>query len=223
MTIVPNSAGNSCLQTGLCRMRTESLAAPSPRSGKRFSDARDRRPRTASEAVLLPCRDCKPALRPRKTAGYSSNHGKSRLAWECVVGPGGLEPAARRLSAPAGKFRIRRRDHRSAHDPHRGDHSGLMPDPRSPPGSGRADFFGQGQQPSSCFRALAVPSSPACLRSEAPRGGAQQYPSYRFGLPITSAAKMSASPRASRRIPGSPLTVLCARFLGHCRTARCRF
>ncbi len=35
MTIVPNSAGNSCLQTGLCRMRTESLAAPSPRCGKR--------------------------------------------------------------------------------------------------------------------------------------------------------------------------------------------
>jgi len=81
-------------------MRTESLAAPSHAPGKRFLDARDRRPQTASEAVLLPCRDCKPALRPRKTAGYSSNHGKSRLAWECVVGPGGLEPATRRwLSA----------------------------------------------------------------------------------------------------------------------------
>src|SRR6266480_2006806 len=80
-------------------MRTESLAAPSHAPGKRFLDARDRRPRTASEAVLLPCRDCKPALRPRKTAGYSSNHGKSRLAWECVVGLGGLEPATRPLSA----------------------------------------------------------------------------------------------------------------------------
>jgi hypothetical protein len=29
------------MQTGLCRMRTESLAVPSPRAGKRFSDARD--------------------------------------------------------------------------------------------------------------------------------------------------------------------------------------
>src|SRR6266478_9341899 len=34
------------MQTGLCRMRTESLTAPSPRSGKRFLGARDRRPRT---------------------------------------------------------------------------------------------------------------------------------------------------------------------------------
>src|SRR6266699_1821582 len=89
-------------------MRTESLGAPSHAPGKRFLDARDRRSQTASEAVLLPCRDCKPALRPRKTAGYSSNHEKSRLAWECVVGLGGLEPATRRLSVPAGKFRIRR-------------------------------------------------------------------------------------------------------------------
>jgi hypothetical protein len=32
------------MQTGFCRMRTESPVAPSPRSGKRFSDARDRRP-----------------------------------------------------------------------------------------------------------------------------------------------------------------------------------
>jgi hypothetical protein len=34
--------------SGLCRMRTESLAVPSPRAGKRFSDARDRRLQTAS-------------------------------------------------------------------------------------------------------------------------------------------------------------------------------
>jgi len=32
-------------------------------------------------------------------AGYSSNHGKSRLAWEYVVGPGGLEPPTSRLWA----------------------------------------------------------------------------------------------------------------------------
>src|SRR5262249_35172351 len=36
---------------------------------------------TASEVVLLPCRDCKPP----QNRGYSSNHGKSRLAWDCVV------------------------------------------------------------------------------------------------------------------------------------------
>lgn len=42
--IVAQFPPNSCMQTGLCRMRTESLAAPCPRSGKRFSDARDRRP-----------------------------------------------------------------------------------------------------------------------------------------------------------------------------------
>src|SRR5215471_15667756 len=47
-------------------MRTKSLTAPSHAPGKRFLDCRDRRPRTASEAVLLPCRDCKPALRPAK-------------------------------------------------------------------------------------------------------------------------------------------------------------
>ncbi len=72
--------------------------------GKRFLDARDRRPGTA----LLPSRECKPARRPRENAGYSSTLGKSWLASECVVGPGGLEPATRPLSAPAGKFRIRR-------------------------------------------------------------------------------------------------------------------
>src|SRR5262245_65783327 len=47
-------------------MRTESLTAPSHAPGNGFWIARDRRPRTASEAVLLPCRDCKPALRPAK-------------------------------------------------------------------------------------------------------------------------------------------------------------
>src|SRR6516165_11530644 len=37
------------MQTGLGRMRTESLAAPRLRAGKRFSAARDRRPQTAFE------------------------------------------------------------------------------------------------------------------------------------------------------------------------------
>jgi hypothetical protein len=35
--------------------------------------------------------------RASQNAGYSSNHGKFRLAWECVVGLGGLEPPTRPL------------------------------------------------------------------------------------------------------------------------------
>ncbi len=82
-------------------------------SGRSFSGSGEtafghrRRPGTASEGLLLPSRECKPARRPRENAGYSSTLGKSWLASECVVGPGGLEPATRPLSAPAGKFRIR--------------------------------------------------------------------------------------------------------------------
>jgi hypothetical protein len=90
------------------RRDRERATAPSHAPGKRFLDARDRRPRTASEAGPSSLQRLQAGPAPRKTAGYSSNHGKSRLAWECVVGPGGLEPATRRLSAPAGKFRIRR-------------------------------------------------------------------------------------------------------------------
>src|SRR6266700_5407808 len=40
-----------------------------PRSGETVFGRQRQKARTASEAVLLPCRDCKPALRPRKTAG----------------------------------------------------------------------------------------------------------------------------------------------------------
>ena len=43
------SSRNPCCKTGLRRMRTESLAAPPPRPGKRFSGARDRRPQTGSD------------------------------------------------------------------------------------------------------------------------------------------------------------------------------
>jgi hypothetical protein len=42
------------------------FSLPTPR-GNGFLAARDKRPRIASEAALLRCRDCKPALRPRKT------------------------------------------------------------------------------------------------------------------------------------------------------------
>jgi hypothetical protein len=51
---------------------------------------------------------------PRKIEGVPRRRGNSGLALDCVVGPGGLEPATRPLSAPAGKFRIRR-----AQTPHR--------------------------------------------------------------------------------------------------------
>jgi hypothetical protein len=96
--------------TVAARMRTESLVAPSQAPGKRFLDARDRRPGTASEAALLPSREVSRPDVPAKPAGYSStlacapqnrgyssNHGKSRLVLDCVVGLAGLEPATRPL------------------------------------------------------------------------------------------------------------------------------
>jgi hypothetical protein len=55
--------------------RTGSLTAPSHAPGKRFLAARDRRPRTVSKAVLLPCRDCKPALRAREIADIRQTTG----------------------------------------------------------------------------------------------------------------------------------------------------
>src|SRR5215510_539938 len=42
------------MQAGLCRMRTESLVAPSPPAGKRFLDARDERPQTAPASNAAP-------------------------------------------------------------------------------------------------------------------------------------------------------------------------
>jgi len=47
------------MQTGLCRMRTESLTAPSLRTGKRISDARDEWLQTAS--WRCPFRKSRPA------------------------------------------------------------------------------------------------------------------------------------------------------------------
>jgi hypothetical protein len=44
-TLCPVPLENPCMQTGLCRMRTESLAAPSPRSGKLFELVKDYRSR----------------------------------------------------------------------------------------------------------------------------------------------------------------------------------
>src|SRR5262249_24443938 len=53
-------------------------------SGKRFLGARDRRLRTAFEAVLLPHRHCRPDLRPAKPQGMRKtygNLGESGAAW----------------------------------------------------------------------------------------------------------------------------------------------
>src|SRR6266852_6850965 len=92
-------------------MRTESLVGPSPRTGKRISDVRDEGPQSASGWSSFPAETANGPLHPPQTAenrGSSAEKGNSGLAQDCVVGLGGLEPATRRLSAPAGKFRIRR-------------------------------------------------------------------------------------------------------------------
>src|SRR5712692_211672 len=88
------------MQTGLCRMRTESLAGPSPRTGKRISDVRDEGAESASERSSFPGETANGPLHPPQTAenrGCSAETGNSGLAQDCVVGPGGLEPATRRL------------------------------------------------------------------------------------------------------------------------------
>jgi hypothetical protein len=61
----------SCMQTGLCRMRTESLAWTSPRTGKRISDVRDEGPQSASGRSSLPAETANGPLRPPQTAGKS--------------------------------------------------------------------------------------------------------------------------------------------------------
>ena len=90
-----NSSPISCMRTGLCRMRTESLAAPCPRSGKRISGARDERPQTTSARSSFAAETARPVFEPRKRpqiGGYSSETRKRRFAPDCVVGPEGLEP-----------------------------------------------------------------------------------------------------------------------------------
>jgi hypothetical protein len=87
------------------------------RTGKRISDVRDEGPQSASERSSFPAETANGPLHPPQTAenrGCSAETGNAGLAQDCVVEPGGLEPATRSLSAPAGKFRIRRaRTHRT--------------------------------------------------------------------------------------------------------------
>ncbi len=82
-------------------------AGPSPRTGKRISDVRDEGPQSASERSSFPAETANGPLHPPHTAenrGCSAETGNSGLAQDCGVGPGGLEPATRRLSAPASKM-----------------------------------------------------------------------------------------------------------------------
>jgi hypothetical protein len=80
---------------------------PSPRSGKRFSDARDRRPQTASEGSFFLTETGSRPMRPRKIAGIWRTTGNlvwRRTAWwdreDSNRQPDGYQPR------PA-KFRIR--------------------------------------------------------------------------------------------------------------------
>ncbi len=73
----------SCMQTGLCRMRTESLAGPSPRTGKRISDVRDEGPQSASGRSSFPAETANGPLHPPQTGknrGCSAETGNSELA-----------------------------------------------------------------------------------------------------------------------------------------------
>jgi hypothetical protein len=63
----PNSLESLAVQTGLCRMRTESLAALSPRAGKRFSGARDERRQTVSERFSFFTETANRQMHPHQT------------------------------------------------------------------------------------------------------------------------------------------------------------
>src|SRR6266496_6258545 len=92
------------MQTGLCRSEPSLWPGPSPRTGKRISDARDEGPQSASGRSSFPAETANGPLHPPQTAenrGYSAETGNSGLAQDCVVGLGGLEPATRRLSRAA--------------------------------------------------------------------------------------------------------------------------
>jgi hypothetical protein len=73
---------------------------PSPRTGKRILERQRRRPQSASGRSSFPAETANGPLHPPQTAenrGCSAETGNSGLAQDCVVGPGGLEPATRRL------------------------------------------------------------------------------------------------------------------------------
>jgi hypothetical protein len=93
--------------TCLCGIRTESLLAPSPRSGKRFSRARDGRPQTASGCSFVPYRDWTsvylrgktPAI--RRTTGNLGSHWNAWWARE----DSNLQPDRYERSSASGRPR----------------------------------------------------------------------------------------------------------------------
>ena len=79
LSITPPILSNPSTRTDLCRMRTESLAAPSPPAGKRISDARDGRPQTAYGRSSFASETARPVFELQKCpriAGCSSETGR---------------------------------------------------------------------------------------------------------------------------------------------------
>ena len=80
------STQHSVSQIPSWHMQTKSLAMSGSSAGKRFFEARDARPQIATErSFLLVETESKNLQMPAPNRGYSANHGKSRLAPECVV------------------------------------------------------------------------------------------------------------------------------------------
>src|SRR6266498_4743157 len=89
------------MQTGLCRSEPSLWPGPSPRTGKRISDARDEGPQSASGTVFVSRKDRERAITP------APNREKSRVfRGDGELGVSAVEPATRQQHAAAGKFRI---------------------------------------------------------------------------------------------------------------------
>src|SRR6266568_6140838 len=90
LSVRENATHRVRYQTGLSRMRTVSLAGPSPRTRKRISDVRDERPQSASERSLFPAETANGPLagpKVRENRECSTETGNSGLVQDCVVGP----------------------------------------------------------------------------------------------------------------------------------------
>src|SRR5258708_10429700 len=98
LSITPPILSNPSTRTDLCRMRTESLAAPSRPPGNGFQTPRDGRPQTAYGRSSFASETARPVFQLRKCpriAGCSSETGKRRVALEClVVAAAHLEPVS---------------------------------------------------------------------------------------------------------------------------------
>ena len=108
VAILVNNAGFDIFKPGLgsvrCsaflrgrrRTRTESLPAAVSVSGKPNFAARDK----GTEVAVGSARQFAETKRPRARlliGAHSPKVGKSPLEWDCLVGPGGLEPPTKRL------------------------------------------------------------------------------------------------------------------------------